>query len=79
MKQFMTESWNEYLELLKKIVPQNVQNKFKKNKTRYIKVLLIIIVIEIILFFSYTVFVDNSEVINKVDINKTEEVTNGYK
>jgi len=79
MKQFMTESWNEYLELLKKIVPQNVQNKFKKNKTRYIKVLLIIIVIEIILFFTYTVFVDNSEVINKVDINKTEEVTNGYK
>lgn len=75
----MTESWNEYLELLKKIVPQNVQNKFKKNKTRYIKVLLIIIVIEIILFFTYTVFVDNSEVINKVDINKTEEVTNGYK
>jgi|SaaInl8_200m_RNA_FD_contig_31_134063_length_849_multi_7_in_0_out_0_3 hypothetical protein len=72
MKKFIDESWNEYLALLKTVVPQNIQDKFNTNKTRYIKILIAVILIEIILFTSYNIFVPDAKENNKVDINQTK-------
>ncbi len=77
MKKFINESWNEYLELLKTVVPQNIQDKLIKNKSKYIKLLVTIILIEIVLLISYNVFVSSPEVNNKVDLNKTKDVSDG--
>lgn len=77
MKNFINESWDEYLGLLKTVVPQNIQNKFNKNKTKYIKIILIVILAEIILLVSYNTFISSPEVNNNIDVNKTKDVTNG--
>ena len=48
MKLFIEETWNEYLALLKKVIPENYQKKIITNKSRYIKIIILVIIIELI-------------------------------
>ena len=77
MKKFINESWDEYLELLKKVVPQDIQIKFEKNQRKYIRILIVVILTQIFFLASYNIFISNSEQNHKTNKNQTKDIVNG--